>query len=240
MTTQDPRAWAAIYESRDPSAQELVFRRGVDVAGEACIAEARPGGRWADVGCGTGHLAARLACAGLDVTGVDADPRMLDVAERHRNPGLALRFRAGDAGDLPFGDGTLDGVVATSVVGCLADPAPFFSEVGRVLRAGGRAVVTFTNRESVLHALGALLRSGSSARSPLYARTRLYSTREAVAELERAGLSVRDVRYYNCFVSVGRTAVPPRSVALRLEGLLRGAAGRRIARNLLAVATKLS
>src|SRR3712207_7745822 len=46
----------------------------------ACLEHAMPGERWADLGCGTGDVAARLARAGLDVTGVDRDKAMVAFA----------------------------------------------------------------------------------------------------------------------------------------------------------------
>ena len=106
-----------MYE--EPRGPGLVFRRGADLAFEAVLAR---GGRWADVGCGTGHLAARLATAGIQIVGVDADPAMV-AAARGRFPELTLAVATAES--LPFGDGELDGVVATSLAGCLADPAPF-------------------------------------------------------------------------------------------------------------------
>ncbi|QIK68675.1 class I SAM-dependent methyltransferase [Nocardioides sp. HDW12B] len=62
---------------------------GTDVHGE--VAFLRPllgdGARVLDAGCGTGRVAQRLAEEGYDVTGVDADPAMVDVA-RERAPGV--------------------------------------------------------------------------------------------------------------------------------------------------------
>ncbi len=236
----DPDEWAAIYDSRRCTGQAFVFRHGAEVAREACLARATPDEQWVDVGCGTGHLAAELAAAGLGVTGVDSDPKMVRAAElrfvSERDSGR-LRFEAADAGRLPFGDGTLDGVVATSLVGCLEESTAFFREVHRVLRPGGYAVITFTNRASVLHAIGGLA-AARRRRSPLYLPVRLYSTREAVLELERAALLAVEIRYYNCFLSTDSGMLPPRPFALLLERSLNNPAGKAVARNFLAVATK--
>jgi SAM-dependent methyltransferase len=237
----DPETWAAVYESDSPTGPAFVFRRSAEVAREACLAGATPDERWLDVGAGTGHLAAELAAAGLDVIGVDDDPSMLRAAEQRfgRNSELGPRFRLAEAERLPFADATVDGVVAASLSGCLAHPRSFFSEVGRVLRPGGRAVVTFTNREGTLHGIGRMFSAVTRApRSPLFLPVRLYSTRQAVLELEAAGLLVAQIRYYNCFLSIGRWTFPPRRLALPLERLLDNRAGRPIARNFLAVATK--
>lgn len=47
---------------------------------------------------------------------------------------------------LPFGDGAFDDVVCCVSVDYLTQPVRVFSEVGRVLRPGGRFVVTFSDR----------------------------------------------------------------------------------------------
>jgi ubiquinone/menaquinone biosynthesis C-methylase UbiE len=236
----DPDVWATIYESPRRSARAFIFWRGAELARRACLENASPGERWADVGCGTGHLAAELARAGLDVTGVDDDSEMLHAAERRFASDVGrgcLRFRAGAAGELGFDDESLDGVVATSLVGCLEDAPAFFREVHRVLRPAGRAVVTVTNSDSVLHGLNARLSSGGRP-SPLVLPVRLHSSSEVVRELERAGLASVEIRYYGCFVGLWDRLVPPRPVALLLERVLNNPVGRRIGRNLLAVARK--
>src|SRR5688572_30310376 len=145
---------------------------------------------------------------------------MLRAAEA-RFERAGLRFQAGEAERLPFADASLDGVAATSVVGLLDDATAFLHEVGRVLRPGGTSVITFTNRQSVLHALGSRRR-----RSPLRLPVRSYSTREAVLELEAAGLAVAEIRYYNCFLASGRFMLPPRALALLLERILNRRGGR--------------
>lgn len=128
----------------------------------------------------------------------------------------------------------LDGVVATSLVGCLEHATPFFREIERVLRSGGIAVLTFTNRSSLLHALGRLRRRHSS----LYTPARSYSHSEAATTLERAGLAVTELHYYNCFLSLNGGMLPPLRLALALERLLDNRAGSLVARNMLAVAAK--
>jgi SAM-dependent methyltransferase len=57
---------------------------GVDVHGEAAfVADLVPAGaRVLDAGCGTGRVAVELARRGYEVTGVDNDASMLDVARR--------------------------------------------------------------------------------------------------------------------------------------------------------------
>jgi 2-polyprenyl-3-methyl-5-hydroxy-6-metoxy-1,4-benzoquinol methylase len=214
-----------------------VFRRGVALARRACLARAAPGQHWLDVGCGTGHLAGELAAAGLVITGIDHDAAMIRAARARLGGSAAARvnYEVALAERLPIGDGAAHGVVATSLLGCIAQPRSFFHEVHRVLRPGGIAVMTFTNRASVLHAFG----GGIYKSAPRgYLPVRAYTQHEAVRDLSDADLEVIEVRYYNFHFGIGRRAVPGRLVAGALERALRGRVGAAIGRNFLVVAAK--
>jgi SAM-dependent methyltransferase len=99
----------------------------------------RGGERVLDVACGTGNAALVAAGAGAVVTGLDAAPRLLEVA-RERVPGG--EFVLGDAAQLPFEDGRFD--AAVSVFGTIfARPAAqVAAEIARVVRPGGRVAIT--------------------------------------------------------------------------------------------------
>jgi len=235
----EPDQWARIYDSPRCSGQPFVFRHGAAIARQECLARAAPGELWADVGCGTGHLAADLAQSGLQVVAVDSDPEMVDFARRrfaHATGPGGPRFETALAERLPFGDGTLDGLVATSLAGVLDDLEGFLREARRTLRGGGTAAIGFTNRSSALHAIRAVARRPSP-----HAQTdrtiRLYTAREASRALETAGLMVREIRFYNYFLSTARHMFPPRRLALSIERISSGRIGERVARNFLAVAS---
>ncbi|MGZ4136745.1 MAG: class I SAM-dependent methyltransferase [Actinomycetota bacterium] len=106
---------------------------------------APPGGRVLEVGCGPGRLAVPLARQGLDVTGLDLDPAMIDRArinaERAFGTDRRLSFVVGDAAALAFPDGSFDLVVSTMSMHHWEDPAAGLREIARVLRPGGRALV---------------------------------------------------------------------------------------------------
>ncbi len=239
----DPVEWSAVYDAPRPSGHEFAFRHGAELALAASLARAEPGEHWVDVGAGPGHLAARLAAGGLDVSALDDDPAMLGAARERfgsTNGSSALEFVTARAEELPFAAGSVDGVVATALVGLLPDPRPFLSEVGRVLRPGGAAVITFSNRSSPLHGIAMRIRTRGPARhARRYAATaRRYKRREAERELERAGLNLERAYYFNFFLSAGRGAWPPRRLALFLEPRLQRSGGALVARNLLTVARK--
>jgi malonyl-CoA O-methyltransferase len=103
-----------------------------DVAGLAVL----------DLGCGTGRHAVWLANVGAAVIGLDFSLGMMDKARA--KPGAEkVRFLVHDLHErLPFADGVFDRVVSGLVLEHLRRLEPFFAEARRVLKPGGRAVVS--------------------------------------------------------------------------------------------------
>ena len=100
--------------------------------------EVASGCRLLDVGCGSGQLSLIAAREGVDATGVDIAPNLVERASvRARAEGLKARFLEGDAEDLPFEDGTFD--VVASMVGAMFAPQPdrVAGELLRVCAPGG-------------------------------------------------------------------------------------------------------
>ena len=120
----------------------LLRRIASDVA-----AVAPDGARVLEVGCGPGHLSIGLARRhGLDVTGLDLDPAMIERARANADrPGDGDRrrptFLVGDVAAMAFPDRSFDLVVSTLSMHHWADPTAGLAEIGRVLRPGGRALV---------------------------------------------------------------------------------------------------
>jgi demethylmenaquinone methyltransferase/2-methoxy-6-polyprenyl-1,4-benzoquinol methylase len=85
-----------------------------------------------DLACGTGDLCRELEAAGLAPVGVDLSYGML-AAARTRAP-----LVQGDALRLPVPDATIDGVTSGFALRNLVELPPFFGELARVLRPGGR------------------------------------------------------------------------------------------------------
>ena len=93
-------------------------------------------GRVLDVGTGEGQVARLVAAGGAtSVVGVDPAWAQIEVA-RHRAGGPA--FGRAAAAQLPFACGSFDAVVACLVFEHITDVDGAISEVGRVLRPGGR------------------------------------------------------------------------------------------------------
>jgi ubiquinone/menaquinone biosynthesis C-methylase UbiE len=98
------------------------------------------GERALDVGCGEGRFTAELARAGALAVGVDVAEEPLQRA-RARHPELDLRLIDGE-GSWPMQDASFDLVWAGEVIEHVADTATWLSEVRRVLRPGGRLLLS--------------------------------------------------------------------------------------------------
>lgn len=96
-----------------------------------------------DVACGTGNAALLAAGRGARVVGIDASARLLDVARRRAHTrGVDVDFRDGDLLELPLTDGATDLVLSVFGLIFAPDPALALSEVARVLRPGGRVLLS--------------------------------------------------------------------------------------------------
>ncbi len=100
------------------------------------------GGRWLDVGCGTGALSSTILefVEPRKVIGIDAsDAYVLSTSERISD--ARAEFRQGDAQALPFADTEFDAVVSGLVLNFLPDPKRGLAEMMRVTRSGGVVAV---------------------------------------------------------------------------------------------------
>jgi len=97
------------------------------------------GVRVLDVGTGTGTVAALAGARAAEVTAVDAEPSMLEIA-RDQAPDAEIRHAVMPR--LPFPDDVFDAVVANFVINHVGDPAAAVREMRRVARPGGRLAVT--------------------------------------------------------------------------------------------------
>ena len=96
-----------------------------------------------DVGTGPGQLAFYLAKAGFNTTGIDISPAMIARAEQKaQQDGLVCNFKTGDAEHLAFADNTFDVVVTRNLVWTLPDPGAAVREWHRVLKPGGRIIIS--------------------------------------------------------------------------------------------------
>jgi SAM-dependent methyltransferase len=106
------------------------------------LARIGPGEQVLDIASGTGNAALLAASRGAVVTGLDRSPRLIEVArDRAAADGAAASFVVGDAQALPFEDARFDVVISVFGVIFAADPRRAVSELLRVLRPQGRALI---------------------------------------------------------------------------------------------------
>lgn len=113
-------------------------------------ADLQPNQRVLDLGCGTGTLAilVKEREPRCDVSGVDADPEILEIARRKASDaGVDVDFESGLSTELPYDAGSFDRVLSTLFFHHLMpeDKRKTLAEIRRVLRPGGQLhVADFT------------------------------------------------------------------------------------------------
>jgi ubiquinone/menaquinone biosynthesis C-methylase UbiE len=96
-----------------------------------------------DAACGTGRYALLLAEANARVSGLDGSEEMLAHAHRKAaDRGLTLDLRNGDLHALPFEDESFDLALSALALCHVPDLSPVMAEFARVLRPGGRLVIS--------------------------------------------------------------------------------------------------
>ena len=146
-----------------------------------------------DAGCGDGrHLVAVGRTAGR-LTGLDLSEQILATARQALDEAaLAADLRQGNLEALPFPDEEFDLVLCTQVIEHLLEPERGVAELARVLRPGGRLVLTTDNSRTFSRVLNAprtglmLLLRG---RRPAFEFPhRSFTIEEVLALVEGAGL----------------------------------------------------
>ncbi|HEY8601252.1 MAG TPA: methyltransferase domain-containing protein [Thermomicrobiales bacterium] len=97
-----------------------------------------PGGRWLDVGCGTGALTGTILAqaAPSAVRGADTSAGFIGYAQTQLND-PRVSFGIADGQALPDADGTYDAVVSGLALNFIPQPARALGEMARVTRPGG-------------------------------------------------------------------------------------------------------
>ena len=107
--------------------------------------------RLLDLGCGSGWLAGVCGAEGARVWAMDI--ALAGVAKARARFPSAGYFQVGDIYHLPFVDGAFDALVLSEVIEHLEDLQAALQESTRVLRAGGRLLVSVPYREIIIQHL---------------------------------------------------------------------------------------
>ena len=140
-----------------------------------------------DLCCGDGRLKGISDSA--RVTGVDISSVAVERA-RERHAGRPnFRFERMSAEALGFADDTFDDVVLIEAIEHVRDLGIVFAEVARVMRRGGRFLLTGANRDSLNQVL--LRRLGIPGFLSTFQHIREYAYGEVIALLRETGFTVR-------------------------------------------------
>jgi SAM-dependent methyltransferase len=113
-----------------------------------------------EIGCGMGYDSLEFLKRGVRVTAIDLTENAVKFARRHFEvEGVAAEdVRVGNALELPFADGTFDAVWSNGVLHATGDTQRAINEVRRVLKPGGRAIISHFYRKPswmwTVHRLG--------------------------------------------------------------------------------------
>ncbi len=150
-----------------------------------------PETRLLDVGCGTGDLLGRLAVVQPEARlyGCDLSNAMLSVARDRLGPSTGLFRAAAEA--IPLVDASIDVLVLTSVFHFIREPGEALSEMHRVLKPGGRLVLTDWCRDYLtMHLFDCYQKAFDSAHH------HTYGSEELVQLLDEHGFMKSDISRY--------------------------------------------
>lgn len=107
------------------------------------------GGDILEVAPGPGYLAVELARQSrYRVTGLDISKTFVDIAQRNAAQAkVDVDFRQGNASAMPFAAGSFDLVVCRAAFKNFSEPVKAISEMYRVLKPGGKAMIIDLRRD---------------------------------------------------------------------------------------------
>lgn len=166
-----------------------VHAKGADLARMVELAALHGDERVLDIATGGGHTALSFAPHVAEVVASDLTPDMLEAARRFiEDQGIAnVRFERADAEDLPFADASFDVVTCRVAAHHFADIGAFALETSRVLRPGGRLLLSDTVAPDD-QALDTFINRIEKLRDPSHVRD--YTVSEWRDVLSGAGLEV--------------------------------------------------
>jgi 2-polyprenyl-3-methyl-5-hydroxy-6-metoxy-1,4-benzoquinol methylase len=190
-----------------------------------------------DVGCGNARdlSALRRERPDIQLTGVDISGGMLREGRSSMEMlGRSLNLVVGDASHLPFRSGTFDCAICTEVVEHVPNWRTVIDEIARILRHGGRMVLTTPNRRGLYGLDRATLgRLYEWFRPSMHPYDEWRAPVDVEAALAAAGLRVverRGVCYLPGYSVPYRLPSSTKNLLVRIVGSLDPLLGRRLPR----------
>lgn len=157
------------------------------------LAEYLPCGSFLDAGCGDGRYLVAVGRQADRLAGVDLSERILATSqEALERAGLNAELRQGNLEALPFPDAEFELVLCAQVIEHLLAPDKGLAELARVLKPGGRLVLSTDNRFTLSRALNAprsvLLRLVRGRKPAFEFPHRSFAVGEIARLVEAAGL----------------------------------------------------
>lgn len=106
------------------------------------------GGKYFDIGCGTGNYTQALTAMGLSITGIEPSDIMIEKA-RANHPGI--EFLQAQAEDIPFADNFFDGGIGTFTIHHWHDVQKGLHEIYRILQPGATFVLLSFTPEQLMN-----------------------------------------------------------------------------------------
>lgn len=102
------------------------------------------GGRWLDLGCGPGGVSFSVADKVDEVVAIDPDSETIRIAKTlFQKPNI--QFRQADFFEAGLKDSSFDGVLFLEVIEHVPEPYRFLREIRRVLKPGGKLILSTPN-----------------------------------------------------------------------------------------------
>ena len=135
------------YSDEDIDAVPEGANLGLGCGNPVALASLKDGETVIDLGSGAGFdcfLSAKKVGKGGHVIGIDMTPEMLEKArENAEKAGFDnVEFRLGEIEHLPVADNSVDAVISNCVINLVPDKRAVFSDSFRVLKPGGRLMVS--------------------------------------------------------------------------------------------------